>query len=313
MSEPDRLARLLRRVALGLVVLLLAVSTLSAFLRVSRAGLGCADWPACYGRALVAQQRGEAAPAEGEPVLIARLAHRVAASVALVLILLMLAIALAQRPRARSAVAMTALLLVLAVALAVLGRWSSAARIPAVTIGNLVGGFVMIALAWQLARAPSSADHGQPTTALRAAFAVAFGALLVQVALGGLVSAGYAGLACPDLRSCGAQATWRALDPFAEPNLAGAGSGNVDGALLQQAHRAGAVLVALLVAPLAVVAWRRGMRGRAATVLALLAVQGALGAALVVYRLPLPLALAHNLASAVLLAACLDLALPSRR
>jgi cytochrome c oxidase assembly protein subunit 15 len=296
-------------------VLLLAVSTLSAFLRVSRAGLGCADWPACYGQALAAQQRGEPAPAvESALVLLARVAHRVAASVALVLILLLLAVALALRPRSRRAVAVAALLLALAVALAVLGRWSSAPRLPAVTIGNLVGGFLTIALAWQLARAPAPSDLAQPTVAVRSLSAIAVAALLVQVALGGLVSAGVAGLACPELSSCDVQAaSWRALDPFAEPTLAGGGIGNVDGALLQQAHRIGAVLVVLLVLPTALLAWQRGMRARAVVVVALLAVQGALGAALVVYRLPLPLALAHNLASALLLAACLDLALSPAR
>jgi len=315
LSERKRLGDLLRRVALALLVLLLAISTLSAFLRVSRAGIGCADWPACYGRALAAQQQGEPEPAvESALVPVARLAHRVAASASLLLILFLLAIALALKPRSPRAIATAVLLLALASALAVLGRWSSAARVPAVTIGNLVGGCIMIALAWQLARAPARGDAVQATPALRVAFGVAVVALLMQVALGGLASAGYAGLACPDLWSCEAHASsWRALDPFTEPKLAGAGQGSVDGALLQQVHRIGAVVVALFVLPLALVAWLRGVRARATVVVTLLLVQCALGAALVVWRLPLPLALAHNLASALLLAACLDLGIAPER
>jgi cytochrome c oxidase assembly protein subunit 15 len=179
-----------------------------------------------------------------------------------------------------------------------------------VTIGNLIGGFVMIALAWQLALAPAAADRRRGALALRAGFGVAVLALLLQIALGGLASAGYAGLACPDLWRCDASgASLRAFDPFLEPTLAGPGIGSVDGALLQRTHRLAAVLVALLVLPLALAAWRRGGRAGALVVLALLA-QGALGAGLVAFALPLPLALAHNAASAVLLAACLQLALP---
>lgn len=311
MTEAARLQKLLRGLAIGCLVLLLAISTLSAFLRLTRAGLGCDDWPQCYGQTLAAQQRGEGDTFVEQPlVLAARFAHRIAASAALLVIVLMLWIASSIRPRVRRAVVLAALLLVLAVMLAVLGRWSGAARVPAVAIGNLAGGLLMIALCWQLARAPGGADPIRRATALRVAFGAAACMLLLQIASGAMVSAGYGGRACPDLWTCDAHGlSWRALDPFVAPRLSGAGFGNPDGAVLQQVHRLGAVAVALLLAPLALAAWRLGARLEALLVLGLLVAQGALGASLVAFGLPLPLALIHSLVSGVLLAACLDLAL----
>ena len=62
MSLTDRRLHVLRRLALLCAVMVLAVTSLSAFLRLSKAGLGCADWPACYGQDLRHLQQGIAAP-----------------------------------------------------------------------------------------------------------------------------------------------------------------------------------------------------------------------------------------------------------
>ena len=59
--------------------------------------------------------------------------------------------------------------------------------------------------------------------------------------------------------------------------------------------------------PLGLVAIRRGRRRAGLALLALLAVQVALGVLMVVYALPLPLALGHNLVAAVMLAVVVQL------
>ncbi|HEX7383311.1 MAG TPA: COX15/CtaA family protein, partial [Burkholderiaceae bacterium] len=130
--------------------------------------------------------------------------------------------------------------------------------------------------------------------------------VLMQAALGGLVSAGYAGLACPGLACDAHGVPWSALDPWREPVLGAAG--NVAGARLQLVHRAGALVVVALLVPLALLAWRARRRGAALALLGLLALQCALGVALVLGRLPLPAALAHNLAAVLLLLAVTELA-----
>lgn len=79
--DPQRRLRLLQRLAWACAALMLATISLSAFMRLSQAGLGCADWPACY-----AQQYANAA---GHGVAAARLAHRFVASATLVLVIVM--------------------------------------------------------------------------------------------------------------------------------------------------------------------------------------------------------------------------------
>ena len=308
MNDSAHRLRLLRRMALLCVALVLVITSLSAFLRLTQAGLGCADWPQCYGRALAAQQHG-APPAadEARATALARLAHRLVASAALLLIVVMAMTCLATRPAWWRAGRLALALLALALLLALLGRFSSGARVPAVAIGNLLGGFLMLALAWLLVR--DTAPQAAAAPPLRALARLGIVLLLVQIALGGLVSAGLAGRACAELLGCTTTGLpWQALDPWREPLLDAARPGHVAGALLQQVHRLGAVLVVGLLLPLGLVAWRRGPRRTGAVLLGLLALQLALGVGLVVHDLPLALALGHNLVAALLLATLFDLA-----
>ena len=83
----------LRRLALLCSVLVLAITSLSAFIRLSNVGLGCSDWPQCYGARLHAAQQGLApTPVDSDAVLAARLAHRVVAVLALLLVIAMVVV-----------------------------------------------------------------------------------------------------------------------------------------------------------------------------------------------------------------------------
>jgi cytochrome c oxidase assembly protein subunit 15 len=197
-------------------------------------------------------------------------------------------------------------LLSLALLLAVLGRWSSGTRVPAVAMGNLLGGVAMVALCARL----SLAGRLDPTPGLRLWIAPALLLLLGQVALGGLTSASYASLSCSSWSDCLAaadQVAWGALDPWREPvlrQLSALGPAvNPDGALVQTLHRGMALLLAVSLSGLALAAWRRGRAKLALLLMLLLAAQIALGLALSQGSLPLSLALLHNLLAACLLAA----------
>ena len=128
--------------ALAAAALTFVVIVASAVMRHTQAGLACADWPACYGRtdALGA----DALPST--PVRIVRIAHRLAATSVLALVIGMLLVAWTQKPawKREGVLALTALLV--AAALAVLGLATPGAKIPAVTLGNLLGGYLMLAL-----------------------------------------------------------------------------------------------------------------------------------------------------------------------
>jgi cytochrome c oxidase assembly protein subunit 15 len=328
MPEPDPARRLtlLRRIAALCTLLVLAVTSLSAYLRLDKAGLGCADWPACYGAALRAQQGGASAPAriDSGAVVAARIGHRFAAVAVLAAIIAMLVLALGGTPVLRTQAVLAAVLLLLAIGLAVLGRYSADVRVPAVTIGNLLGGLAMLALAARLSAAGASApprrapgtpgrDAASPApgagradraaAGLRAGAVALLGLVLVQAALGGLASASYAGLACGSYAEC-----WRAagtidtaaLDPWREPRIAAAGGAAAAGATVQLLHRSAAAVVTFAAAALTVVAWRRGRRGGASWLAALVAAELALGFVLVHGALPLGAALLHNIVTALL-------------
>ena len=152
---------LLRRAAWLCAALVLVVISLSAFLRQSNAGLGCTPWPACHGRAALGESPPEAAgPAQRG----ARAVHRVTASSLLVLLLGMAALAWIPRPRADSEGRQILLALGLVLFLAVLGPFTSGSRVPAVTLGNLLGGLVLFAVCVRLALRPSprQAPTGPP-------------------------------------------------------------------------------------------------------------------------------------------------------
>ena len=276
--------RLLRRWAWACLLLLVLVTGLSAFLRHSAEGLGCQPWPACHAMG--------AAPT-GAAQMVARAAHRVAATA--VLLLAIGGLFLALRARRRREAALYALLLLLAVLLAWLGIHTAGSRVPAVALGNLLGGFLMLATAARLIGPTAGRGLGA------AAAGVAL-LLVLQIGSGVLVSASHAGLACEDLRSCAEQARaagwpWQALKPWV-----GAGLLPGDGALLQWLHRAGAWGAALGTLALGALALRRGRRADGLLMLGLLASQWVLGLVVGSAGLPLVAVLLHNLGSALLLA-----------
>jgi cytochrome c oxidase assembly protein subunit 15 len=298
----DRHREVLRRLALLCALLVLVVTSASALLRQAKAGLACDDRAACYAQDLRRLQQGLAPADEAQTTLAAvRLAHRVAASAVLLLGLTMLMIAVGARLRRE--IVLTLLLLALAAFLAVLGLRSSAARVPAVVLGNLLGGFVMLAVCVRLARRAAPG----PRDALRAAARLAAALVVLQAALGALTSASYAGLSCTgwggcDLAEVGRGADWRALNPWREPVLNETAPFNPGGALVHTLHRVAGVAVAGVLGAVGLLALRRGRRLAGGALLALVAAQLGVGLALAAFALPIGLAIAHNVLAALLLA-----------
>ena len=201
-------------------------------------------------------------------------------------------------------------MLILTIGLAVLGRWTAGTRVPAVAIGNLLGGLLLLALSWKLAS--GAAEPARPL--LRAWARVGVAALLAQVAFGALVSASYAGLSCAGPSDCwhasaAAGWPWQTLNPWHEPAFAATPMPvNPDGALAQLLHRGGALPALLVLTPLGVAALFGSRRREGAALLALLALQLGLGWLMVATGLPLAPALAHNVVAALLLATVVRLA-----
>ncbi len=301
----------LRRLALVAAALILAITSLSAFIRHSNAGLGCSEWPQCYGSRLRAvQQNREPAGADSDAVTAARLAHRLVAVLALMVITTIVVVCFGNKPWLLREGALALTMLTLAIGLAVLGRWTAGARMPAVAIGNLLGGLLMLALGWRLAARVTT--PGWPILRMWAWVGVAV--LLVQVALGALVSASYAGLSCAAPGDClrAAEAAgwpWETLNPWREPAFGATPMPlNPSGALAQAVHRGGALLALLVLTALGAAALRGPTRRDGAALLVLLVLQLGLGWLMVAMVLPLPLALAHNVVAGLLLATVVRLA-----
>lgn len=312
MADPDKRISLLVKVAWACAALVLAITTLSAFIRLSQAAVGCEPWPQCHTQA-PSHAAPDAPMARDGAVAAARIAHRVSAVAALLLVIALVMTTLSSAPVLWREGRIALALLALALFLAILGRWSTGARVPAVMLGNLLAGFAMFAVSCWLARTAGRqavAPERQDGLVRWARLGLAL--LLMQVILGGLVSAGRAGPSCPQLLACDmAAGSWQLLDPWRETAPAAADPANAAGALVHGLHRLGALATAAVLLPLGAAAWRRGRREGAA-VIVLLVLQGALGALLVVQHLPLGLTLAHNVLAALLLAALLGLSESAR-
>ncbi len=236
-----------------------------------------------------------------------RLAHRILASTTLVLVIVLAMGELTGKPVRRRAATLALSLLAAALFLAGLGWFTAGSRLPAVALGNLLGGFAMLALSWRLAMRDAAASAQRQIHARWAAAALVV--VLVQVALGGLLSASHSTFSCSDTSQCLRQAAldgwrWQLLNPWHEPLFDATSSlpVNPQGALVNLLHRAWALLVVLAMLPTAWLARRRGHRGPAAALLLLLMLQFALGLWLAGSGATVAAALAHNLLAALMVA-----------
>ncbi len=292
------------RLAVAAAALMFVVVVASAFMRHWQAGLACPDWPACYGR--VDAQAGTEPPL---PVRAARLAHRVAASGVLVAIAGLLLVAWTQPPRRTREGTLAAIAFALAAGLAALGVATPGSLLPAVALGNLLGGYAILAL---LAAVAALARAGDPTATPERpasvpgplAFAAVLAVALAAALLGGAVGARYAlaqcvapGTLAAALEALGAVEPWRALSVVAGrvvPSAAAAGLCS-----LHAAAGGGVVL-----ATIGVAWWLRRARPAYAWALAAFALAtSAAGAAALAARPSLPFTLFHNALAALLVAA----------
>jgi cytochrome c oxidase assembly protein subunit 15 len=304
-----------RRLLLIAIVWTALLMTLGAYVRLQDAGLGCPDWPGCYGHVGVPDEPHEIAHAEnrfGMAVDVAKgwkeMIHRYVAGGLGVLMMVLAWVLWRDRRRAGLRPWLALLPLGVIVLQGAFGMWTVTLKLmPAVVTGHLIGGMILLmSLLCLLASAEQKRDF-ELRLRLRAYWRWALLAVALQMVLGGWVSTNYAALACNGFPQC--QGGWsmpaglaEALRPDRALGMSAQGWAlNLDHlAAIHYLHRLGALLVLIVVLRLAWVL-RMAARPYAGALVAALMLQIALGIGNVLFSLPLILALAHHAGAAVLL------------
>ncbi|MEM7406077.1 MAG: COX15/CtaA family protein [Pseudomonadota bacterium] len=311
------------RLSLAATAIAVCVVVLGAWVRLTDAGLGCPDWPGCYGHIGVPDTPEEVAAANAaypeRPVETQKawneMIHRYLASFLGLVILVIAWLALKERNRPHQLVALPLGLVALVILQGLMGMWTVTLLLkPAVVTAHLLGGMATTSLLFWLAL-----RHGRLFTYNQNAATarwlpwslVGLGILTMQIALGGWTSTNYAALACPDFPTCHGQwmPWWDADQAFQVWH--GLGQDFEGGVLSNEArvtihatHRLGALVTFLYIGGLALwiaVSSPGLLRIAACLVLILLGIQVALGIANIVMYLPLSIAVAHNGVAALLL------------
>jgi len=312
-----------KRLAIIATAFALVVVLLGAFTRLSNAGLGCPDWPGCYGFShiptenadiKIANQAFPDQPYEFEKAW-PEMVHRYFAATLglLVLGLALLSLKGENRPTRVHSFG----LLVLVIFQAALGMWTVTMKLhPGIVMAHLMGGMTTLVLLASLSLRYANNFIAKVSTNLQSRFfgLVIFSTLVLvmQIILGGWTSANYAATVCYELPIC--QGNWFADSDFiAGFTIWGQGAENYEFGILDSAgriaihasHRVGAIITAIMLSIMSFQLIRQrdsyllGNFGRLIAVLLL--VQVSLGVFNIIFQMPLYNAVAHNGVGALLL------------
>jgi len=317
----------MHRLAMIAALVTFCVIVLGAWVRLSHAGLGCPDWPGCYGQLTwpdaaaeieIANQAFPERPVESSKAW-REMVHRYLAGSLMLLIFAMGWLAWRGPVHYRRFRALTTVLVLLIIFQALLGMWTVTLKLkPIIVMAHLLGGLTSFSLILWLMFSSRSKFTDKPSMGVRRMRESIIVAILVlgsQIALGGWTSANYAALACPDVPTCGGQ--WWPDANFREGFILWREIGvDYEGGLLDQqsrvaihiAHRIGAIVTLLVLITLAFRLRKiPRLRTGGQVLMSLVLVQFTLGILNVVLYLPLSIAVAHNAGAALLLMTLLSL------
>lgn len=289
------------------------VVQLGAYTRLVDGGLGCPDWPGCYGQisvpvtpenvALAQELFPDAAPVEPLKAW-SEMIHRYVAGTLVLCIMTLIFWGWRFRHEIRYYLPLSLIFVATIAMQATLGMWTVTWQLhPLIVMLHLVGGMTLASLLWILVRSGHSSGHKPRWLTITSIIALIL--VVLQIILGGWTSANYASLICTDFPTC-LGSYWPSMDLGKAFTWIGDIHHNYQGGVLntqarvaiQMMHRLGALIVSsyLVVFTLAILIRQecRPYRRYAITLLTLLVIQLALGIMNVVYLLPLPIAMAHN-------------------
>jgi heme a synthase len=306
--DPQRRLVWFRRLALLGAALAATVVVLGAWVRLTDAGLGCPDWPGCYGHIYPHADHNFSKA-------IHEMIHRYFATTLGTIILGLLAWALWNRRTRGQPLKAVALLFVLVCLQGALGALTVTLLLkPVIVTAHLLGGLSTLGILWWLSLTPERRTLSSPELKLRKFALLGLAALALQIALGGWTTSNYAAVACPDLPTCqqswwphmdfrDAFVLWRGLDI----DYTGGVLANSARIAIHVTHRigalaAGSILILVGAATLAR-AQSRALKTIAGVLAGAVLLQIGIGVSMVHFGMPLALATLHN-AGAALLVIC---------
>ena len=307
-AEPAPQLLWFRRLALVGAILAAVVVVLGAWVRLTNAGLGCPDWPGCYGH--LYPTSGHAAGKAWHEMI-----HRYVAGTLVAIIAMLLAWAVARRRDHGQPLLPVALLFVVVCLQAALGALTVTMLLkPLIVTAHLFGGLTTLGLLGWLSISPERRALSAPELRLRKFAIAAFIVLVLQIFLGGWTSSNYAAVACPDFPTCqrswwppmdfrGAFVLWRGIGVDYEGGVLA----NPARMAIHFSHRLGAAVTGMALISFGLLtAARAGSRRlhRAGMLLvAAVVLQISIGIATVRFGIPLPVATLHNAGAAALVLA----------
>ena len=303
------------------------VVQLGALTRLKDAGLGCPDWPGCYGKLTLPNKSIQLmnGPYSGQKLIPEKawpeMIHRYAAATLVILCFAGIVLIIYKYKLPQQPVWIATSLLFLLFLQGLLGKWTVTLRLhPLVVMSHLLGGLAFLSLLWllilRLNQLPIRQSFGEQK--LRSWAALGLLLIVIQIGLGGWTSANYAAFVCPDFPRC--QGQWWPRMNFSEAfHLWLSTNITYEGGILSQtartaiqmSHRIMAIITSiylvLLVYKLFKVTKINFLRGLGVLLLFLLVLQISLGTLNILWMLPLPIAMAHNAVAALLLLTILTL------
>lgn len=318
MDKPDTPShRLSYKLALLAVVLAFTVVLLGAYTRLVDAGLGCPDWPGCYGFLSVPEAPHEIekateafphAPVEAEKAW-PEMIHRYFAGSLALLVAALAVIGFVNRAKNEQPLILSYALLGIIIFQAALGMWTvTMGLLPIIVMGHLLGGFITLTLLLILflnIRHNNPVSWGSP---IRSLAIIGILIVFIQIMLGGWTSANYAAIICTDFPGCQGNII-PPLDFSGAFTISTDGVSNYLGGHLDNdarvtihwMHRLGALITTLYLTFLIIKLFISGWKKFALWLSMLLITQLTLGISNVVLSLPLVIAVAHNGVAVLLL------------
>ncbi|TRX55139.1 COX15/CtaA family protein [Thalassomonas sp. M1454] len=333
--EDKKAAVSTRKIVFVAILLALVVITLGAYTRLTHAGLGCPDWPGCYGfldvpetseKIAIAEQAFPERPVEPEKAW-NEMIHRYFAGTLGLVIGLIFIISFKNRQHG-TPLFLPMLLLGTVIFQAALGKWTVTMKLmPIVVMGHLLGGFITLCLLYllYLRLKPYRIPGGDYSLQKYQTFAI-IGIIILgfQIALGGWTSSNYAALVCTQLPIC--QDGWLEQLTFANsfdlipPERDTYEFGYLNHAeriTIHAVHRIGAIITSVYLAWLAFSIFSKAQssffKTNAVIIGLLLTCQVALGVSNIVFSLPLAVAVSHNVVAVILMLSLITLTYSLKR